>query len=61
MAVRLMDRRGAFRVFDHAVHVRVSPKELITATRVKYDRDTGGIEVYRSKDNGTSWQMYLVR
>jgi hypothetical protein len=38
--------------------VRVSKKELITATRTKYDSDTGGIEVYRSKDDGASWQTY---
>jgi BNR repeat-like domain len=38
--------------------VRVSPKELLAATRVKYDRDTGGIEVFRSRDNGSSWQLF---
>jgi hypothetical protein len=37
--------------------VRLSPKELVTATRVKYDADTGGIELYRSKDNASSWQL----
>ncbi len=37
--------------------VRVSPKELLTATRVKYDADTGAVEVYRSKDNASSWQL----
>jgi hypothetical protein len=35
--------------------VRVSPKELVTAVRVKYDRSTNGIEVYHSKDDGKSW------
>lgn len=38
--------------------VRVSKKELVTATRVKYDRDTAGIEVYRSKDDGVTWQSW---
>ncbi len=38
--------------------VRMSPKELITATRVKYDKDTGAIEVYRSKDDGSTWQLW---
>lgn len=38
--------------------VRISPKELITAVRVKYDQDTTAIEVYRSTDNGSSWKSY---
>lgn len=38
--------------------VRISPKELITAVRVKHDQDTGSIEVYRSKDDSESWQLY---
>ncbi len=38
--------------------VRLSPKELLTATRVKFDQETGGIELYRSKDDGSSWQLF---
>ena len=36
--------------------VRLSKRELATATRVKYDGDSGGIELYRSLDDGASWQ-----
>jgi hypothetical protein len=38
--------------------VRLSPKELLTAMRVKLDNDTTGIEIYRSRNDGDSWQMW---
>jgi len=38
--------------------VRLAKKELVTATRVKYDGNSGGIDLYRSMDDGASWQSY---
>jgi hypothetical protein len=36
--------------------VRLAERELLTATRVKIDENTTAIEVFRSRDNGGSWQ-----
>ena len=38
--------------------VRISEKEILTATRVKIDSETTGIEVYRSRNNGASWSLW---
>ena len=38
--------------------VRISPKEILTATRVKIDEETTGIEVYRSRKNGELWALW---
>jgi hypothetical protein len=37
--------------------VRVSSSEIVTATRVKRDQDTSWIDLYRSTDNGASWEL----